>query len=115
MVSAGDIHAACVFIVRANAPVTMSDIRGMSLTAHLVQEQQRGDEKRWAMTGGLINDPKHWRTRAGEARRLAAEMPDEVSKQMMLGVAEDYDRLAERADLRAKDVAQIGVGRLNDA
>jgi hypothetical protein len=46
MVSAGDIRAACVFIVRANAPVTMSDIRGISLTAHPVQEQQRGDEKK---------------------------------------------------------------------
>jgi hypothetical protein len=38
-------------------------------------------------------------------------MPDEVSKQMMLGVAADYDRLAERAELRAKDNAPIGVGR----
>ena len=52
------------------------------------------------MSGDLINDPKHWRARAGEARRLAAEMQDEVSKQMMLGVAADYDRLAERAGPR---------------
>jgi hypothetical protein len=52
------------------------------------------------MSGDLINDPKHWRARAGEARQVAAEMPDEVSKQMMLGVAADYDRLAERAGPR---------------
>ena len=58
--------------------------------------------KRWAMSGGLINDPKHWRARAGEARRLAAEMPNDMSKQMMLGVAANYDRLAERSELRPK-------------
>ena len=57
------------------------------------------------MSGRLVNDPTHWRARAGEARRLAAEMQDEVSKQMMLGVAADYDGLAEQAELRAKDDA----------
>ena len=65
------------------------------------------------MPAGVIDDPKHWRARAGEARRLAVEMQDEVSKQMMLGVAADYDGFAERAELRAKDNAQIDVGRLN--
>jgi hypothetical protein len=59
------------------------------------------------MSGDLINDPKHWRARAGEARQVAAEMPDEASKQMMLGVAADYDRLAERAELRR--AASVGV------
>jgi hypothetical protein len=113
MVSAGGIHAARVFIVCANALVKMSDIRGISLTARLVQGRRDAAAKRWTMSGGLINDPKHWRARAGEARRLAAEMQDEVSKQMMLGVAADYDGLAERAELRAKDNAQISVGRLN--
>ena len=61
------------------------------------------------MSGCLINDPKHWRVRAEEARRLAAEMQDEVSKQMMLGVAADYDGLAERAELRTKVNTQIGA------
>jgi hypothetical protein len=41
MVSAGGIHAARVFILRANALVKMSDIRCISLTAHLVQGQER--------------------------------------------------------------------------
>ena len=58
------------------------------------------------MTVRIINDPKHWRVRAEEARRLAAEMQDEVSKQMMLGVATDYDGFAEQAERR-------GIGRLN--
>jgi hypothetical protein len=65
------------------------------------------------MAGDLINNPKHWRVRAEEARYLAEQMPDEVSKQMMLGVAADYDQLAERAELRATINAQIGVGRLD--
>jgi len=54
------------------------------------------------MPAGVIDDPKHWRARAGEARRLAAEMPNDMSKQMMLGVAANYDRLAERSELRPK-------------
>jgi hypothetical protein len=32
----------------------------------------------------LINDPKHWRDRAKEARAIADEMKDPDAKQMML-------------------------------
>jgi hypothetical protein len=78
------------------------DIGGISLNAHLVQGQERCSGKRWAMPAGVIDDPKHWRARAGEARRRAAEMPNDMSKQMMLGVAANYDRLAERSELRPK-------------
>ena len=57
----------------------------------------------WAPVGdSLINDPKHWRDRAAEARRIAEQMSDAVSEQMMLGIAEDYDDLAERAEQRTK-------------
>ena len=49
-----------------------------------------------------INDPAHWRNRAEEARTLAEQMNDEVSKQMMLAIAADYEKLAERATLRAQ-------------
>ena len=49
-----------------------------------------------------VDDPNHWRGRAEEARTLADEMSDEVSKQMMLSIAADYERLAERAALRAQ-------------
>jgi hypothetical protein len=48
----------------------------------------------------LRDDPEHWRERAKEARALADQMADEVSKQMMLRIAEDYERLALRAELR---------------
>jgi hypothetical protein len=50
----------------------------------------------------LINDPEHWRKRADEARSLANDMKDEISKQMMLQVADDYEHRAKRAQQRAK-------------
>ena len=50
----------------------------------------------------FINDPEHWRNRAEEARTLADQMSDEASKQTMLRIAADYERLAERAALRAQ-------------
>jgi hypothetical protein len=50
----------------------------------------------------FINDPEHWRKRAEEARKLADQMDDPDAKQTMLGIAKDYDRLAERAEHRAK-------------
>jgi hypothetical protein len=58
------------------------------------------------MPSSFINDPQHWRARAEEARTLADLMSDETSKQMMLGIADDYDRLAERAEQRARHSAQ---------
>ena len=36
-----------------------------------------------------INDPKHWRERAEEARAVADVMTDEKSKTMMLRIAGD--------------------------
>jgi hypothetical protein len=50
----------------------------------------------------FINDPEHWRKRAEEARKLADQMNDPDAKQTMLGIAKDYDHLAERAEQRAK-------------
>ena len=48
-----------------------------------------------------VDDPAHWRGRAEEARPLADEMSDEVSRQMMLQIAEGYERLAKHAEERA--------------
>jgi hypothetical protein len=48
----------------------------------------------------IANDPEHWRKRAQEMRDLAAEIKDPLSKQTMLRIAEDYDRLAKRAEGR---------------
>jgi hypothetical protein len=54
------------------------------------------------MATSFINDPEHWRKRAEDARTLANQMNDETAKQTMLSIAADNDRLAERAEARAK-------------
>jgi len=48
-----------------------------------------------------INDPKHWLNRAKEARALAEQIDDPEAKRTMLKIADDYERLAQRAQERA--------------
>ena len=48
----------------------------------------------------VSRDPKHWRKRAEEARYLAHRMSDPLAKELMLGIAKDYELLAERAEER---------------
>jgi hypothetical protein len=45
----------------------------------------------------VLDDPKHWKERAKEARELAAQMADPVAKETMLEVARSYDKLVVRA------------------
>jgi hypothetical protein len=48
-----------------------------------------------------LNDPKHWRERAQEARAMALQMTDRDAEATMLGIADDYEKLARRAEDRA--------------
>jgi len=50
----------------------------------------------------VVDDPAHWRDRAVEARALADQMSDELSRNTMLKIADDYERLAERAEERRR-------------
>lgn len=50
----------------------------------------------------LLNNPESWRQRAAEARTIASGMTDPAAKRTMLGVAQSYELLAERAELRVK-------------
>jgi len=54
-----------------------------------------------------INDPKHWRGRAEEMRVLADEMKDIESRSIILRLASDYDRLADRTEERAKVLVPV--------
>jgi hypothetical protein len=53
------------------------------------------------MTHQGINDAKHWRDRAAEMRVLSDEISDPEAQQIMITLANDYDRLAARAEDRA--------------
>ena len=52
------------------------------------------------MSTDAANNAKHWRDRADTMRALASSANDEISKQMMLRIAEDYEKRALRAELR---------------
>jgi hypothetical protein len=48
-----------------------------------------------------LYDPLHWRRRAEEMREIANSLgPLDRAKQAMLRIAEEYDRLADRAKER---------------
>ena len=51
---------------------------------------------------GLLDNPKYWRGRAEEVRLVAESLEDTQSKQIMLGIARDYERMAELAEQRVK-------------
>jgi hypothetical protein len=49
-----------------------------------------------------LNDARHWRDRAAEMRVLACGMKDPQAQSMMSNLAGDYDKLADRAEDRAR-------------
>jgi len=55
------------------------------------------------MTKKLFHDPEHWFERAEDARRLAVEILDPVSRRTMLEIAESYESLARRAAERLQE------------
>jgi hypothetical protein len=48
-----------------------------------------------------LDNPEHWRRRAAAAQLVAEQLDDPVAKAAMLRIAEDYDRIAEHARMRA--------------
>ena len=47
------------------------------------------------------DDADHWRNRAEEARAVAVQMLDPHTKAVMLQIAQDYEKFAQRAEQRA--------------
>ena len=56
----------------------------------------------------LVDNAKHWRERAEEARALARLLHDPAAKRTMEGVAESYERVAQRAKRAAEKVRPDG-------
>lgn len=55
-----------------------------------------------------FNDPPYWRDRANELRALAGRLTEADAKTMILKCAQDYDRLAERAEERIAGLRESG-------
>jgi hypothetical protein len=54
------------------------------------------------MSPGLLDNPNYWRNRAEEARVVAESIQEQQSKEVMLGVARDFERMAALAEERLK-------------
>jgi len=50
-----------------------------------------------------FDNPDHWRQRAEEMRRLAEGLGDLVARAAMLEIADQYERLALRAEKRLRN------------
>jgi len=48
-----------------------------------------------------VNDDKHWRERAAQMRALSTTTKDPEVRTLMLQLADDYDKLADRAIARS--------------
>jgi hypothetical protein len=52
-------------------------------------------------------DPQYWRDRARRTFARADQAADPRTKRMLLGVAESYERLAERIEVRLRLLTKI--------
>jgi hypothetical protein len=59
----------------------------------------------------VFNDPLHWAECAEDARRLAEQITNMHDRARMLGLAEQYERLVNRAVERLKHGAGAEVPR----
>jgi hypothetical protein len=55
------------------------------------------------MQSKFRDDPQHWRWRAQEARIHAELIIDPDSRHTMLEIADEYERIAQRAEGRMRD------------
>jgi hypothetical protein len=64
----------------------------------------------------IVDDPKHWRNRAEEARSLAEGMRDEQTQSMIFRIAEGYEKIATRIEkshnARDNTAGDVSVGHI---
>ena len=53
----------------------------------------------------LYGTPEHWAIRAKEAREMAENISDAKARKAMLVIAENYEKIAKRAEAR-----EVGIG-----
>ena len=63
------------------------------------------------MTLNHVDDAEHWRERAAQMRVLATTMKQIEARAIMARLAEDYDKLADGAELRANGEVSQEAGR----
>jgi hypothetical protein len=81
------------------SPLLTTDVTGTRafLSGLLLREPREGP-----MALNHVNDvKKHWRDRAAEMFVLSTMMKDTEARAIMVRLADDYDKLAERAEQRS--------------
>jgi hypothetical protein len=53
------------------------------------------------------DDPQHWRDLAEQARAHAIKTEDPESRRMMIGIADGYDNLAQRAEAKLREIKKL--------
>jgi hypothetical protein len=48
----------------------------------------------------LLNDPRHWRERAEEVRKIANDSDNVLVRRSMMKIVEEYEMLARKAEER---------------
>lgn len=68
------------------------------------------------MSANPLHDPKHWQKRADATRAKAKLQDDERARQKLLRVADEYERLAQRAEqwLAAQKERPVELWLLSD-
>jgi hypothetical protein len=64
------------------------------------------------MSARNTNDPQHWRDRAAQLRSLAVKMAGSQAAVLINDLAADYEKLAERAEIRTKGKKPRSNGKL---
>jgi hypothetical protein len=74
-----------------------------------VAERDRCAPALYAATGAQLmpakttDDPHHWLERAAQMRALSAHIEDAEARKIMLRLADDYEKIADRAAERGRD------------